>query len=87
MIKKTSNCLISGKEIQKILDFGMHPYADTFISEDLLIKSEHVFPLEVYLNPENGQIQLGCITNDYDRYNLYEYSYTSSNYRSCLHKQ
>ena len=79
MIKKTSNCLISGKEIQKILDFGMHPYADTFISEDLLSKSEPVFPLEVYLNPENGQIQLGCITNDYDRYNLYEYSYTSSN--------
>ena len=77
--KKTSNCLISGKPINKILDFGMHPYADTFVSEDLLNKNEPVLPLEVYLNPENGQVQLSCITNDYDRYNLYSYSYTSSN--------
>lgn len=79
MIKKTYNCLISGKPIQKILDFGMHPYADTFVSENLLDKNEPVFPLEVFLNPENGQVQLSCITNDYDRYNLYSYSYTSSN--------
>ena len=79
MIKKTSNCLISGKPINKILDFGMHPYADTFVSEKLLDKNEPVFPLEVFLNPENGQVQLSCITNDWDRYNLYSYSYTSSN--------
>jgi SAM-dependent methyltransferase len=79
MIKKTSNCLISNKPISKILDFGMHPYADTFISDNLLDKNEPVFPLEVYLNPDNGQVQLSCITNDYDRYNLYSYSYTSSN--------
>jgi len=79
MIKKTSNCLITGKPINKILDFGMHPYADTFVSEELLDKNEPVFPLEVYLNTENGQVQLGCITNDYERYNLYSYSYTSSN--------
>jgi 2-polyprenyl-3-methyl-5-hydroxy-6-metoxy-1,4-benzoquinol methylase len=79
MIKKTSNCLISGKPISRILDFGMHPYADTFISDELLDKNEPVFPLEVYLNPDNGQVQLSCITNDYDRYNLYSYSYTSSN--------
>lgn len=77
--QKTHKCLISGKEIEKILDFGMHPYADTFISQELLDKSEPVFPLEVYMNPENGNIQLGCITNDFERYNLYDYSYTSSN--------
>lgn len=77
--KKISNCLISGKPISKILDFGMHPYADTFVSDELLNNNEPVFPLEVYLNPDNGQVQLSCITNDYDRYNLYSYSYTSSN--------
>lgn len=79
MTKKTSNCLISGKPIDKILDFGMHPFADTFISQELFDSNEPIFPLEVYLNPENGQVQLSCITNDYDRYNLYTYSYTSSN--------
>lgn len=77
--KKISNCLISGEGLIKILDFGMHPYADTFISESQLHLSEPVYPLEVYLNPENGNIQLGYLTNDYDRYNLYSYSYTSSN--------
>jgi SAM-dependent methyltransferase len=78
-IKKTSKCLISGVEISKILDFGMHPYADTFISNDLLYNSEPVYPLEVFMNSENGNIQLGCLTSDFDRYNLYSYSYTSSN--------
>lgn len=72
-------CLITGEKMHKILDFGMHPYADTFLSEKHLILSEPVFPLEVYLNPNSGQIQLGYLTNAYDRYNLYAYSYTSSN--------
>ena len=34
---------------EKIIDLGMHPYADTFISKDQLNLSE-VFPLECYLN-------------------------------------
>jgi len=72
-------CLITGEKMHKILDFGMHPYADTFLSEQHLHLSEPVFPLECYLNPNSGQIQLGYITNAYDRYNLYAYSYTSSN--------
>ena len=79
MIKKTSSCLLTGKKIPQILSFGLHPYADTFIPESLLHKSEPSFPLEVYLNEENGNVQLGCITNDFERYNLYDYSYTSSN--------
>lgn len=72
-------CLITGEKMHKILDFGMHPYADTFLSEKHLKLSEPVFPLECYLNPNSGQIQLGYLTNAYDRYNLYAYSYTSSN--------
>lgn len=65
--------------IQRIIDLGMHPYADTFISEDQLNLSEPVYPLECYLNSSNYLISLGVKTNDDDRYNLYEYSYTSSN--------
>lgn len=72
-------CLITEAPAIKILDFGMHPYADTFIGEDQLSLSEPVFPLEVYMNADSGQIQLGYITHDYERYNLYSYSYTSSN--------
>ena len=72
-------CLITGDPITKILDFGMHPYADTFISKHQLSLTEPILPLQVYLNENSGQIQLGYITHDYERYSLYSYSYTSSN--------
>ena len=78
-IKLTDKCLISGAPVQKILDLGMHPYADTFINADQLGMTEPVFPLECYLCPESGQVQLGYISCDYERYNLYAYSYTSAN--------
>ena len=51
-----NKCLITGKETTKILDLGMHPYADTFITEDQLNFSEPVFPLQVNMNSESGQI-------------------------------
>lgn len=72
-------CLINNNQSTKILDFGMHPFADTFIKNDQLLLSEPIFPLECYLDQESGLVQLGKISNDFARYNLYEYSYTSSN--------
>ena len=77
--QKVEKCLVSGKPITKILDFGQHAYADTFIRDDQLNLSEPVFPLQVYLCPESGSIQLGYVSHAEDRYNLYNYSYTSSN--------
>ena len=74
-----TQCLITGAPASKILDFGQHAYADTFISEDQLNLSEPVFPLQVWLNPDSGSIQLGYVSNAEDRYRLYSYSYTSSN--------
>jgi len=76
---ETRRCLISNKPVTKILDLGMHPYADTFIPKQMLGLTEPVFPLQCYLNSDSGQVQLGYMTHDYDRYNLYTYSYTSSN--------
>ncbi len=74
-----NKCLISGGTIFKILDFGQHPYADTFINEDQLNLSEPIFPLQVFLNPETGSVQLAYLSDAEERYNLYSYSYTSSN--------
>lgn len=74
-----STCLITGGPMTKILDFGQHSYADTFIAEDQLHLSEPVFPLQLFLNSNSGQIQLGYVSDASDRYNLYDYSYTSSN--------
>lgn len=74
-----ATCLITKDRVHKILDFGQHSYADTFIAEDQLNLSEPVFPLQLNLNPESGSIQLGYISDAEERYNLYGYSYTSSN--------
>jgi SAM-dependent methyltransferase len=77
--QKISTCLITGQPVEKVLDFGQHAYADTFVAEDQLNLCEPVFPLQVYLNLESGSIQLGYVSHAEDRYNLYSYSYTSSN--------
>ena len=74
-----TECVISKAPVEKILDFGQHAYADTFIRPDQLHLSEPVFPLQVYLNSNSGSIQLGYVSPAKDRYNLYSYSYTSSN--------
>ncbi len=63
----------------QILDLGMHPFADTFINENQLIKSEPIFPLKCELDTRTGLISSMIKTDVYERYNLYEYSYTSSN--------
>lgn len=77
------SCKINQGSVNKILDFGQHAYADTFISENQLHLSEPVFPLQLYLNTESGGIQLGYVSHAEDRYNLYSYSYTSSNSKTA----
>ena len=77
--KHIDSCLVTGAPVTKILDFGQHAYADSFISDQQLNLSEPVFPLQVCMNAESGMIQLGYISTASDRYQLYSYSYTSSN--------
>ena len=78
-----TKCVISQQPVTKILDFGQHAYADTFIKADQLHLSEPVFPLQVFLNSDTGSIQLGYVSSAEDRYNLYSYSYTSSNSKTA----
>ena len=76
---KIKKCLLSNKKIYKIIDLGMHSFADTFIKKNQLRIDEPKFPLNCYMCKISGHIQLGIITDDKQRYNLYSYSYTSSN--------
>lgn len=78
-----TRCLITDEPVVKVLDFGQHPYADTFVAESQVNLSEPVFPLQVCLNPESGSVQLGYMSNAEERYNLYSYSYTSSNSKTA----
>lgn len=77
--QQLDHCLITGKPVIKVLDFGQHAYADTFVAADQLNLSEPIFPLQVNLCPESGHLQLAYVSRAEERYNLYSYSYTSSN--------
>ncbi len=72
-------CRIDNAKLIEIIDLGLHPYADTFIGSTQLNLAEPLFPLVCMLCPECGLVQLKYETQDYERYNLYAYSYTSSN--------
>ena len=37
----------------------MHPFADTFISEEQYGLSEPVYPLQCFLNKDTGEIKVG----------------------------
>jgi len=76
-------CMLTSAPVEKILDFGQHAFADTFVGADQLNLSEPVFPLHVYMNADSGSIQLGYASSAEDRYNLYSYSYTSSNSKTA----
>ena len=72
-------CLISNSsKLEKIIDLGFHPYADTFIKKNQVNLSEPIYPLQCYLCKLSGSIQLNHLTNANERYNLYDYSYTST---------
>lgn len=77
--QRITTCRLTGGPVIPVLHFGQHAYADTFVSESQLGISEPVFPLEVNLSVDSGLLQLGYMTRPEDRYNLYSYSYTSSN--------
>ncbi len=75
-----NKCLISkSTNLHKIIDLGIHPFADTFIKKNQLHLMEPVYPLQCYLCKKTGSIQLKYFTDSNMRYNLYDYSYTSSN--------
>jgi len=75
-----NKCLIcSKKNLSEILSLGKQPFADTFISKSNLNKKEPIEKLVLNLCSSCGNVQTKYSTNTFKRYNLYNYSYTSSN--------
>ena len=79
-VMQRMTCICCGNDkIQKIIDLGMHPMADTFVAKEHEYHADKVYPLICDMCPECGQIQLRTITNPEERYVTVDYSYTSSN--------
>ena len=62
------SCLVCNTiNIRKIIDLGLHSYADTFIPKVALNKTDPVYPLICYLCINCGHIQSGYITDPNER--------------------
>jgi len=73
-------CIVcNSKDIGKIIDLGMHPFADTFVDEKKQNQGLPVYNLSCALCNSCKHIQTETETDPNERYNLFDYSYTSSN--------
>ena len=74
------NCLIcDDKNLSEIINLGKQPFADTFINKSDLNKKEPIEKLVLNICKKCGCVQTKYKTNTFNRYNLHNYSYTSSN--------
>lgn len=77
---KRIECLCCGsKNLSQIVDLGLHPFADSFFSDDDCFKGVRYYPLACLLCNVCGLIQTSCITRADDRYTEVDYAYNSEN--------
>ena len=75
-----NKCLIcESTDLKEILDLGIHPNSDTFITKNFLKNTEPLEQLICCLCKKCGMVQNRNLVNEHQRYNLYDYSYTSAN--------
>lgn len=75
-----TECLTCGSAaLTEIVNLGMHPMADTFVSRTRASEADRLYPLVCDLCGVCGQIQLRAVTRPEERYVEVDYSYTSSN--------
>lgn len=79
MYFRTACLFCDSRNLEEVIDLGMHPFADTFIPKDRLAEPDKMYPLICDLCKDCGNVQSRTITNPLDRYQDYDYSYTSSN--------
>lgn len=76
-IYKCRLCNSSG--IEKVIDLGYHPLADTFLPEELLYGPEVSYPLQLGLCRACGHVFTLYSVSAVERYQKQDYSYDSSN--------
>ncbi|RKT59645.1 methyltransferase family protein [Azonexus fungiphilus] len=76
-IKKCRLC--QSEHIEKVVDLGFHPLADTFLPEELLLGPEVSVPLQLGLCRSCGHVFTLYSVSAVERYQKQDYSYDSSN--------
>ncbi len=77
---KVRKCSLCGSgNIRKVIDFGLHPLADTFLSAERIGERQSFYPLQVGLCLRCGYVMSLYVVSAEERYQASEYSYDSSN--------
>lgn len=71
--------LCQSERIEKVVDLGFHPLADTFLPEELLLGPEVAYPLQLGSCRDCGHVFTLYSVSAVDRYQKQDYSYDSSN--------
>ena len=78
--KFRANCLCcNNKQLKKIVNLGLHSFADRFVPRKKLHIKDPKYPLILDMCMNCKFIQSRTITNPKNRYLEIDYSYTSSN--------
>ena len=75
--KKCVSCC--SNNLEEIIDLGSHSFADRFIEEGNIHKSDPCYLLKCSICKDCGFIQNDIITSPEERYVEVEYSYTTAN--------
>jgi SAM-dependent methyltransferase len=76
--------LCSSRSLERIIDLGMHPLADTFIKKEDVGNEEPRYPLQMLLCTECGHAMNAYRVPPEQRYQKSEYSYDSSNSKASI---
>lgn len=78
---KITKCrLCQSEQIQKVVDLGYHPLADTFLPPEILFAGPELsYPLQLGLCRDCGHVFTLFAVSPEDRYQKTDYSYDSSN--------
>ena len=75
-----SSCpLCASRELELIIDLGLHPLADTFVHKGQLTEPEPRYPLQVLLCKQCGHAMNSYVVPAEERYQEHDYSYDSGN--------
>lgn len=82
---KITKCrLCDSEHIDKVVDLGYHPLADTFLPETSLFGPEVSYPLQLGICRTCGHVSTLFPVSAVDRYQKHEYSYDSSNSKVAI---
>src|SRR3990167_1981954 len=84
MLAKKCIVCCKSSSLNRVIELGFHPPADTFVKKNQLLNPQKFYPLNCLLCTHCGHFQNEYFVSGEERYIESNYSYTSSNSPSAM---